>query len=173
MWNRPCEFSKDLRYRYTLWREFDPLLSIDSGYVMFIGLNPSTATDEVNDPTIRRCVGFAKAWGYGALCMTNLFAYRATNPRVMQAQTDPIGAENDHWLRQCAKEAAVIVAAWGSKGAHRGRGLSVACLLLEYPLMCLGLTKEHFPRHPLYAKSNLVPVRYSRFVPTRWLLRDG
>ena len=158
---RQTIFSADRQYRYTLWREWDLFLP---GYAMFIGLNPSVADETKDDPTIRRCVAFAKAWGYGALVMTNLFAFRATDPRAMQAQVDPIGAENDHWLRQCAEDAAVIVAAWGTRAAHRGRGLAVARLLLEYPLMCLDVTVSGHPRHPLYVSG--------RVVPSRWPLRE-
>lgn len=95
-------FSEDRAFRYTLWREWD----VDSltgcaddlphghQFAQFIGLNPSTADETRDDPTIRRCIGFAKLWGYGALCMTNLFAFRATKPRDMRQAADPIGPEN-------------------------------------------------------------------------------
>src|SRR5690242_6108456 len=108
---RETIFSDCRAYRYTLWREWD---IFDKNYVMFVGLNPSTADERVDDPTIRRCIDFAKRWGYGALCMTNLFAYRATDPRVMKAFPYPVGPENDKWLVRCAREAGVVVAAWGN-----------------------------------------------------------
>jgi hypothetical protein len=78
---------------------------------MFVGLNPSTADEGGDDPTIRRCVGFARDWGYSGLCMTNLFAFRATQPKDMLAQADPVGPNNDETLTRLAKEAKVIVAA--------------------------------------------------------------
>jgi len=99
-----CEtiFSSCRMYRYVLWRRWN---SSDPKYVMFIGLNPSTA-DEVNDdPTVRRFVGYAKQWGYNAVCVTNLFAYRATRPAQLKAQPEPIGSENDTWLVQLASAA--------------------------------------------------------------------
>ena len=102
MINRQTIFSPCRRYRYTLWRAWD---MFNPGYVMFIGLNPSTADEVQDDPTIRRCIGYAKEWGYGAFCMTNIFAFRATDPRVMKAQADPVGPENDKWLTECAKGA--------------------------------------------------------------------
>jgi hypothetical protein len=103
--------------RYALWREWD---IFNSDYVMFIGLNPSTADETRDDPTIRRCIGFAQDWGYGAVCMTNLFAYRARDPLVMKSAVDTIGPENDQWLAFCAKEASMIVAAWGVDGRSLG-----------------------------------------------------
>ena len=82
-------FSHCRKYRYTLWRNWAGLMPTGKGYAMFVGLNPSTADETNDDPTIRRCIAFAKAWGYDALCMTNIFAFRATNPMVMLAQPAP------------------------------------------------------------------------------------
>lgn len=93
----------------------------EQGYAMFIGLNPSTAGDVEDDPTIRRCIQFAKDWGYGALCMTNLFAFRATDPAVMKSYSEPIGSDTDAVLAELAKNAGVVVAAWGNHGKHLGR----------------------------------------------------
>lgn len=86
-------------YRYELWRTWDE----SKPYAMFIGLNPSTADETEDDPTIRRCINFAKTWGYGGLCMTNLFAYRATQPEDMKRASDPIGNKNDETLILLAK----------------------------------------------------------------------
>lgn len=123
---------------------------------MFIGLNPSTA-DEINDdPTIRRCVAFAKAWGYAGLCMANLFAYRATNPRDMKVAADPVGPDNDAHLCRLGQRAGVIVAAWGVNGMHKGRAAQVRKLLPA--LHCLALTKDGHPGHPLYLPGTLTPV---------------
>lgn len=139
-------------YRYTLWREWIG----GDGYAMFVGLNPSTADETQDDPTIRRCIGFAKSWGYAGLCMTNLFAFRATKPEDMKAAADPVGPENDTHLRTLAAEAGVIVAAWGANGTYRGRDAEVQKLLPS--LHCLALTKGGHPGHPLYLLKTLSPV---------------
>ena len=138
-------------YRYCLWREWDML---NPTYAVFVGLNPSTADETADDPTIRRCVSYAMSWEYGALCMVNLFAYRATDPEQMKAQADPVGVENDRYLLQSSKNAGVIVAAWGVNGAHMGRNV-VVNQLLTGRLHCLSKTKEGHPGHPLYLKKNL------------------
>ena len=122
---------------------------------MFVGLNPSTADETQDDPTIRRCIAFAKAWGYGGVCMTNLFAYRATLPEVMKATSDPVGPDNDEYLRALAADAGVVVAAWGANGTHKGRDAEVRKLLPE--LHCLALTKDGHPGHPLYLRKTLTP----------------
>lgn len=143
----PCR-----RYRYDLWRRWS-----SGPYAMFIGLNPSTADEQQNDPTIRRCIGFAKAWGYGALCMTNLFAFRATDPRDMKAAEFPIGGhENDLALRSLAESAGVVIAAWGVHGTHLDRAADVVKLIPN--LQCLGLTKDGHPRHPLYLNADCQPM---------------
>lgn len=153
--NRETIFSADRTYRYTLWREWIG----GQGYCMFIGLNPSTADETQDDPTIRRCIGYAKSWGYSALCMTNAFAFRATDPKVMLAAAYPIGQENDVHLLRVSQGAGVIVAAWGSHGTHRGRDQEVRRMLPK--LHCLSLTKAGQPGHPLYLKASLVPVEFA------------
>lgn len=125
---------------------------------MFVGLNPSTADETLDDPTIRRCVGFAKDWGYSGLCMTNLFAFRATDPAKMLAAPDPVGPDNDKVLQELAQNAGVVVAAWGTHGAHLKRDAHVRSLLPR--LHCLWLTKAGFPGHPLYLPKNLTPQPY-------------
>lgn len=149
---RRCEFSDDRLYRFTLWREWDMM---NSRYAMFVGLNPSTADEIKDDPTIRKCIGFAKRWGYGALCMTNLFAFRATDPRKMKGCSKPIGVQNDRWLAACARDAAIVVAAWGINGEHMGRDQEVVKLVdnLHY----LRSTKHGHPEHPLYIPYEITP----------------
>lgn len=149
---RQTLFSPCRTYRYTLWREWIG----GEGYAMFVGLNPSTADETQDDPTIRRCIAFAKAWGYSGLCMTNLFAYRATLPENMKAAADPVGPENDAHLMAMADSAGVIVAAWGVHGAHQGRDAAVLRLLPD--LYCLALTKDGHPGHPLYLPKTLRPI---------------
>jgi hypothetical protein len=157
--NKPTTFtgatwSPDRKHRYTLWRTWDT----KKPYVMFIGLNPSTADEVSDDNTVRRCINYAKDWGYGALCMTNIFAYRATDPKVMKAQEDPVGEENDKSLIECAKDAGVIIAAWGTHGSYLGRNDEVIRLLGK--LYCLKKTKDGHPGHPLYLKKDLKPVLF-------------
>ena len=145
-------FSPCRTYRYLLWRWWE----IPRGYVMFVGLNPSTADESIDDPTIRRCIGFAKAWGYGGLCMANLFAFRATQPAAMKAAHDPVGPDNDHALRESAERAGLLVAAWGVHGAHQDRAAAVMAMLPG--IHCLRLTKDGHPGHPLYLPRGLKPV---------------
>lgn len=149
---RQTIFSPCRTYRYALWREWIG----GDGYVMFVGLNPSTADETQDDPTIRRCIAFAKAWGYAGLCMTNLFAFRATDPKDMRAAAEPIGPANDEHLRTLADGAGVIVAAWGANGTHLGRDVAVRKMLPA--LHCLALTKGGHPGHPLYLRKTLTPV---------------
>jgi hypothetical protein len=132
---------------------------MDKSYLMVVGLNPSTADETRDDPTIRKCVGFAKRWGFGALCMTNLFAFRATNPRVMKGSPQPIGEENDRWISACAKEAGRIIAAWGVHGGFMARDEEV--LELIDGVECLQRTKHGFPAHPLYVPYNSIPKSLS------------
>ena len=94
-----AEFSKDRIHRYALYRVWDESKPL----IMLIGLNPSTADENKDDPTIKRCVSFAKHWGYGGLIMVNIFAYRATDPRKMKKATDPVGPDNDKWIRKLAR----------------------------------------------------------------------
>jgi hypothetical protein len=153
-------FSEDRVYRYVLWREWNELFPIckDSKgdqFAMFIGLNPSTADETADDPTLRRCIAFARAWGYGALCMTNLFAFRATDPLDMMAAPDPIGEGNNEALKRCHAEASVCVAAWGIGGKHMDRDKAVCAMLPA--LQCLRRTKDGSPAHPLYLPANLTP----------------
>lgn len=152
-------FSDDRVYRYTLWREWSmPLIEVNRKFVMFIGLNPSTADETKDDPTIRKCIHYAKAWGYGALCMTNLFAYRSTDPRKMKKHPHPVGPDSDKWLKECARKASLIVAAWGRDGAHLKRDLQVEKLIND--LQCLGQNPDGTPKHPLYLKNELKPETY-------------
>lgn len=146
-------FSPCGRYRYRLTRTWGP----GGRTLNVIGLNCSTATAEVDDPTIRRCFGFACDWGFDRLVMTNVFAYRATDPRVMKRAEDPVGPENDAYLLAAAMEAQMVLAAWSAHAAHRGRERQVAALLSGVELWCLGTTRAGHPRHPLYMARATVP----------------
>jgi len=143
-------FSHDVvrRYRYVLWRH----VAAGSRILLIVGLNPSTADEDVNDPTIRRCMGFAERWGYSRLLMVNLFAHRATKPKVLHDELDPVGPENDRWLRQSIDVADFTLAAWGNNGLWGDRHEQVKAMLKDPH--CLGRTKKHAPRHPLYVPRN-------------------
>lgn len=136
-------------YRYELtrrWREGGRL----AGWIM---LNPSTADANVNDPTIRRCIGFSAAQGYAGLVVRNLFALRSTDPRGLAAHADPVGPDNDTHLARCVEDAVTIVA-WGSSGGRlaAARAERVLAMLTDAGVepMCLGATAGGAPRHPLY-----------------------
>lgn len=117
-----------------------------------------TADEIKNDPTVRRCLGFAYDWGYGGLIMTNAFAFRSTDPKVMKAQEDPIGPENDAWLVKSSQQANIVVAAWGNHGIFRHRTTHILKLLSN--LQCFGTTKLGQPKHPLYLKRDALFVPY-------------
>jgi hypothetical protein len=153
---RKTIFSTCRRYRYVLWREFGPDLE---RFVMFVCLNPSIADETENDPTLRRCIDFAKQWEFGALAMTNLFAFVATQPADMKAANDPVGPENDVYLAAVAKEASLIVVAWGERGQFRMERDAAVLKLLNQP-HCLGFTKYRRPRHPSRVRKNLSPIPF-------------
>lgn len=156
-----CEFSPCRKWRYTLWRKWDEgFFEEPKGYMMVIGLNPSTADETKDDPTIRRCIAFAKQWGYNGLCMTNIFAWRDTKPEDMRKAEDPIGPANNHWLVECAQNADLIVAAWGKHGTYLNRSKQVVELMPKGKLVCLKKNEDGSPQHPLYIPSNIVPVSY-------------
>lgn len=152
--SKSADFSPCRNYRYTLWRWWDE----SKPYVMFIGLNPSTADEIEDDPTIRRCVNFAKSWGYGGFCMTNLFAIRATKPKTMLAHNQPIGFDNDKWIDSIAKNAGIIIAAWGAHGGHINRDKEIMARFEN--LKCFEILKSGKPKHPLFVKSNKTLLDY-------------
>jgi hypothetical protein len=149
---RRAAFSRCGRYRYALWREWDP----GGPAVLFVALNPPTADHRRDDPTVRRCIQFARDWGFGSLAVANLFAYRTLEPRLLRRVNDPIGPANDRWLSRLVGQAELVVAAWGALGDYRGRAAAVAPRLGS--LHCLGLTKSGAPRHPLYVRRGVRPV---------------
>jgi len=152
---RSAEFSPCRSYRYVLkivWDESLPLAA-------FIALNPSTADEYQDDPTLRRDRGFAESWGMGGIVKLNAFAYRATNPKDMLVHSDPIGPGNtvDMMRTVLAACPGPKVACWGAHGTHLGRG---EVLKTQLPgLQCFGLNADGTPKHPLYlaASTALVP----------------
>lgn len=153
-------FSPDRLYRYTLERIWEGAIPP----AMFIGLNPSTADESQDDPTVRRCIRFARDWECGGLVMMNLFAYRATNPRDMLAVEDPEGTANIFWLLRMARRAGIIIAAWGIWGAHLDQGEKTLEMLrlhgLGDKIHHLGLTLGNQPRHPLYIPAAVRPIKF-------------
>jgi len=149
-------FSSCRIYRYSLSRIWDK----KKKYILFIGLNPSTANEEVDDPTIRRCVNYAKKWGYGGFMMVNLFAYRTTLPSNLKKVKYPVGSENDKYIVTLSKKADITVAAWGNNGDFYSRDKEVLSLVPS--LMCLKINKSGQPAHPLYLKKGLKLTKFAR-----------
>lgn len=147
-------FDSTGKYRYRLWREWDA----DAPPIAFVMLNPSTADADSNDPTIRRCVGLARSWGYGAIEVVNLFAYRATDPKALRQVTDPIGEENDRHLIAAARRSQTLILAWGNWGTLHQRDRTVWQLLSPCQAYCLGINRSGQPRHPLYVRGDATPI---------------
>lgn len=149
------------QYRYSLTRKW---LS-GKGTCVFIMLNPSTADGLVDDPTIRRCIGFAKKWGYKQLKVLNLFAFRATSPKDLKRAARPIGPENRSYINvtcdSAKKDGGVIVCAWGKGGEFLDQGsLLWTDLVGRYDLRCLKILKCGQPGHPLYLSKGSKLIKY-------------
>lgn len=143
------------KYRYKLWRTWDAAKPA----VAFIMLNPSTADETADDPTIRRCIGYARKWGYGTLLVGNLFGVRTPDPAKIGDYFDPVGPENDEYLTEIASDAEKVVAAWGTNGSFFDRDKEVIDLL-DAELHALDTTKDGHPCHPLYQPADLDLERY-------------
>ena len=157
--NTGAEFSPCRTWRYALWREWGA-----GPFVSFIGLNPSTADETVNDNTVSRCIKFAEYWGFNGMRMLNIFAFRATDPARMKRAKDPIGPDNDQAILRYLMDRRnrLIVACWGVHGSHMSRGWEVRKKLLEgWNLKCFGTTKAGAPKHPLYLPSDAELVEFS------------
>jgi len=148
-------FSEDGRYRYRLFRRWAP-----GPALLWVMLNPSTADADTNDPTVERCERRAREWGYPAVEVVNLFAWRATDPRDLRLQDDPVGPTNDAAILAAADSAGLILCAWGTHGGLRGRSAQVRQLLSAEPLYVLSLTRSGEPGHPLYLPYDLKPKEW-------------
>lgn len=146
-----ARFSRCRKYRYSLDRSWDT----GSGKAVFIGLNPSTADAQVDDPTIRRCVGFARAWGCRSMQIVNLFAFCATRPEELKRAALPIGRNNDARITDALADARIGIACWGNHGTHQARAEKIR---RRHPdLHCLGINKSGQPKHPLYIAATQTP----------------
>lgn len=147
--------SPDGKYRYKLGRYWNP----SEASAIWIMLNPSTADNVEDDPTIRRCVSFATRWGFGGIEVYNLFALRSQKPAAIENASDPVGPLNDGWLAKAAKSRRTVIAAWGSCGTRLQSARADEVMRILAQCGCalpahLGLTKTGQPRHPLYVRGN-------------------
>lgn len=142
-------------YRYLLWREWHP----DRPGLLWIMLNPSTANETEEDPTLRRCMTFSRAWSYGKLEVVNLYAWRTPSPSDLACVPSPIGSENDCYIQKAALRAARIIVAWGAHPIAQERARQVLALLNQ-PVWCLGTTRAGHPRHPLYLRREAEPCPF-------------
>ncbi|MEH0110748.1 DUF1643 domain-containing protein [Tersicoccus sp. MR15.9] len=155
--HRDAVLSADGVYRYRLTRTWG-----EGSTVLFVMLNPSTADHTVDDPTIRRCIGFARAWGHGSLTVANLYAYRATKPADLWRAADPVGPDCDEHLAQAAAAADRVIVAWGAHG--RPDRVAAVHALLGDRAEALKLTAAGAPGHPLYIRADTVPVPWAGLV---------
>jgi hypothetical protein len=176
---RRARISKCGKYRFALVRSWDK----SKPFVMFMMLNPSTADAEKDDPTIRRCMAFAKVWGYGGICVGNLFPYRATDPSELLIADhvlpyDNFPGENLQWIGIMAKSCELVICAWGN--AHILKKFWKKNIYEQYAplkqfvtkLRYLELSKDNTPKHPLYLKGDLTPKKFEpsplRFFTLFW-----
>lgn len=153
-----AEFSECGTYRYKLWRIWDDKLPP----ITFIGLNPSTADAIADDQTVTRCIRFSKDWGYGGFQIVNLFAYRSTDPDALKHVADPVGPENDRYIKDATGlDHALVVAVWGKDGGKTRRSGEVL-QLINRGLDCLGYTKDGYPKHPSRARKDSELERFPR-----------
>lgn len=150
-------------HRYTLWRYWRAARM--PRYIVWIGLNPSTATETTNDPTITRCIQFSKRWGFEAMVMLNLFAYRSTDPKNLKDLTlaKAIGNDNNHWITRVSLSADKIVACWGTNGSLHDRATDVTKIItnnINRKLYVLELNGDGSPQHPLYVHSHTTLKRW-------------
>ena len=149
--HRKASFSRCKTYRYQLSREWDAQLP----KVSFIGLNPSTADAYQDDPTIRRCIGFAKDWGYGGLEIVNLFAFRTPYPEALKQAENPVGPRNRYYLRKAIQQTELQVAIWGNDGTYLNQAAKTIKLFTH--LHAIRVNQSGEPAHPLYLPKHLKP----------------
>lgn len=160
--NRAAVFSPCRKWRYHLqhiWDESQPNL-------IWMMLNPSTADELKNDPTVERCEQRARMWGFGGVEVFNIFGYRATDPADMKAYIDPVGPDNDDWMIDFAKKSqnTKAIIGWGEHGKHRGRGEAVLNIIKQHDgrVNALKINASGHPKHPLYIgyKQKAAPFKW-------------
>lgn len=156
---RGANFSPDRVYRYGLWRKWT---NNPQSTCLFIMLNPSTADDMYDDPTVSGCGKRSRMWGYDMMVVCNLFAYRATDPEKMKEASDPVGPDNDKYIRLWAEKADEIIAAWGNHGQFMDRDKEVLRLCSDMDIYRLSLTGTGHPSHPLYIPHSKEPALHRR-----------
>ena len=153
-----AEFSDDRVYRYLLGRR----VSNSKRRLLFVMLNPGTADESHNDPTIRRCIGFAERWNFGTLEVANLFAFRTSYVGELRRADEPIGPDNDEWIYKALKAADRVVLAWGNNGAYMERSRQIRLMALDATQPYhLGINKTGEPKHPLYLPASTVPAPFA------------
>ncbi|HEV2430690.1 MAG TPA: DUF1643 domain-containing protein [Burkholderiales bacterium] len=151
-------FSRCRRWRYLLWRCWDESKPVAN----FLMLNPSTADERKLDPSCTRARNYAERWGFGAVVITNIFGWRATDPEEMKSVKDPVGRSNDAAIVEAAREANLLVCAWGNHGAHLNRSEAVLELLrtARIRMHVLRVNGAGYPAHPLYLPATLKPTAW-------------
>lgn len=153
-----ARFSRCRTWRYLLWRRWET----DAKMCAFVMLNPSSATESEIDPTVRRCIGFARRWGYGGLYVLNIFSLRATYPKEIYRHPDPVGPENDATIEEICPLADKVICAWGNHGLLNGRGQAVKQKIarLGCTPLCFEITSKGEPKHPLYVGYAVSPFPF-------------
>lgn len=160
---RTAVFSNNRKYRYRL--DIPISKHYAKGVIAFAMLNPSTADEVKNDPTVKRCIGYAERWNYSHLIIINLFALRATNPKTLYTHSKPIGKHNEKIWKEVSREVDMFICAWGNHGSHMYQDFRamewIKNALGEKKTFCLDVTKTGQPVHPLYQKSDIEPSVYN------------
>lgn len=153
-----ARFSDCGRYRYRLWRTWDP----NTPPLVFLMLNPSIADVEINDPTVERCQRRAVAMSFGGLQVINVFALISTDPQALYTDPDPVGPENDQAILDALQGAGMLICAWGVHSALDNRAAAVKALIRQAGIQpyCLALNKGGSPKHPLYVRADQQPVPF-------------
>ncbi|MGE3960251.1 MAG: DUF1643 domain-containing protein [Dehalococcoidia bacterium] len=152
---RTASFSRDRRFRYELGRRWG-----DGPLLTWVMLNPSAADAYVDDPTIRRCIGFSRNWGFGGMRVVNLAAFRAAHPAALAGEGDLLGPDGARRLRRALIEAETVIAAWGNVPSSLVGRAEESVRRLPPDAWCLGLTAQGQPRHPLYVRGDVTPVPF-------------
>lgn len=157
-----AKFSKCKLYRYALWRIWNKTKQeeSDTKMLLFLMLNPSTADEIKNDPTVERCEIRAKEYGFDGLFVANIFAFRSTDPAGLKTTKDPVGPYNDYWIKNLAYLSHQIICGWGNHGKYKDRGKQVCKMLRDngYLPYALQINRDGSPKHPLYIGYDKKPI---------------